>query len=59
MPGSEAEPSASSKPEGFVPFKKKPVRGTGRGRGRGLRGAGAGRGRGGKKRSDPLQKFGH
>ena len=50
MPGSEAEPSASSKPKGFVPFKKNPVRGTGRGRGRG---------RGGKKRSNPLQKFGH
>lgn len=58
VPGSEAETSASSKPKAFVPFKKNPARGTGRGRGRG-RGAGAGSGRGGKKRSNPLQKFGH
>jgi ATP-dependent RNA helicase DDX56/DBP9 len=58
VPGSEAEPSALSKPKGFVPFKKNPVRGTGRGRGRGWRGAGVS-GRGGKKRSNPLQKFGH
>lgn len=54
--GSEAEPSASSKPKAFVPFKKNSARGSGRGRGRG---AGAGSGRGGKKRSNPLQKFGH
>lgn len=44
----------SSKPEGFVPFKKNSARGRGRGRGRG-RNAG---GRGGKKKSDPLKKFG-
>ena len=44
------------KTEGFVPFKKDPVRGKGRGRGRGGRGRGNG-GRRGKK-SDPLKKFG-
>lgn len=41
----------------FVPFKKDPARGKGRGRGRGGRGGGNG-GRGGKKKSDPLKKFG-
>ena len=43
----------TSKPPGFVPFKKDSARGRGRGRGRGGRG-----GRGGKKKSDPLKKFG-
>jgi len=38
---------------GFVPFRKPVVRGRGRGRGRGGRG-----GFGGKKKSDPLKKFG-
>jgi ATP-dependent RNA helicase DDX56/DBP9 len=44
----------TSKPEGFVPFKKNSARDRGRGRGRG-RNTG---GRGGKKKSDPLKKFG-
>ena len=43
----------TSKPKGFVPFKKDSARGRGRGRGRAGRG-----GRGGKKKSDPLKKFG-
>ena len=38
----------------FVPFKKDSARGKGRGRGRG----GGSGGRGGKKKSDPLKKFG-
>ncbi|KAG9086168.1 ATP-dependent DNA/RNA helicase [Ceratobasidium sp. UAMH 11750] len=41
---------------GFVPFNKPGSRGRGRGRGRGGRGGGSGRG--GKKKSDPLKKFG-
>lgn len=47
----------TSKPKGFVPFKKDSARGRGRGRGRGGRGGHTG-GRGGKKKSDPLKKFG-
>ena len=47
----------TNKPEGFVPFKKDSGRGRGRGRGRGERGRNSG-GRGGKKKSDPLKKFG-
>ena len=47
----------TSKAEGFVPFKKDSARGRGRGRGRGGRGRNTG-GRGGKKKSDPLKKFG-
>ncbi|KAL1755790.1 DEAD-domain-containing protein [Schizophyllum commune] len=45
---------------GFVPFKKDNGRGRGRGRGRGGRGGrGGGRGGGaGKRKSDPLRKFG-
>ncbi|KAF8159583.1 P-loop containing nucleoside triphosphate hydrolase protein [Crassisporium funariophilum] len=46
-----------TKSKGFVPFKKESARGKGRGRGRGGRGGGSG-GRGGKKKSDPLKKFG-
>ncbi|QRV74223.1 DEAD/DEAH box helicase [Ceratobasidium sp. AG-Ba] len=42
---------------GFVPFNKPGLRGRGRGRGRGGRGGGSS-GRGGKKKSDPLKKFG-
>ncbi|KJA28170.1 hypothetical protein HYPSUDRAFT_197689 [Hypholoma sublateritium FD-334 SS-4] len=49
--------SASAKPSAFIPFKKDPTRGKGRGRGRGGRGGGSS-GRGGKKKSDPLKKFG-
>lgn len=41
---------------GFVPFKKDNVRGRGRGRGRGGRGGNSTRG--GRKKSDPLKKFG-
>ena len=48
----------ANKQEGFVPFKKRDsARGRGRGRGRGGRGRNSG-GRGGKKKSDPLKKFG-
>lgn len=50
----EGASSAEVKP-GFVPFKKEGSRGRGRGRGRGGRGGG---GRGGKRKSDPLKKFG-
>ncbi len=58
MPVSGTEPEAASSAEvkpGFVPFKKEGSRGRGRGRGRGGRGGG---GRGGKRKSDPLKKFG-
>jgi len=49
----------TSKPKGFVPFKKdSSARGRGRGRGRGGRGHNNIGGRGGKKKSDPLKKFG-
>lgn len=54
MEGTEVE--SSQKPVGFVPFKKDNARGRGRGRGRGGRGGGGSRG--GKKKSDPLKKFG-
>ena len=44
---------------GFVPFNKNGARGRGRGRGRGGRGAHrGGGGRGGRKKADPLKKFG-
>lgn len=44
---------------GFVPFTKGGARGRGRGRGRGGMGGGrGGTGRGGKKKGDPLKKFG-
>ncbi len=49
--------NTSSKASAFVPFKKESARGRGRGRGRGGRGGGSS-GRGGKKKSDPLKKFG-
>ncbi|EPT01196.1 hypothetical protein FOMPIDRAFT_1120696 [Fomitopsis schrenkii] len=57
VPGAEV---ASTQPsneagEGFVPFNKNGARGRGRGRGRGGRGAPGGRGR---KKADPLKKFG-
>jgi ATP-dependent RNA helicase DDX56/DBP9 len=48
----------TSKLKGFVSFKKDSARGKGRGRGRGGRGGGHAGGRGGKKKSDPLKKFG-
>jgi ATP-dependent RNA helicase DDX56/DBP9 len=62
-PVMEGEPTVSSTNDlaevGFVPFTKSGGRGRGRGRGRGGRGArGGGVGRGGKKKSDPLKKFG-
>ncbi|KAL1745190.1 P-loop containing nucleoside triphosphate hydrolase protein [Schizophyllum fasciatum] len=55
-----AEGSKSAGDVGFVPFKKDAGRGRGRGRGRGGRGGrGGGRGgAGGKRKSDPLRKFG-
>lgn len=54
--GGVEETTASAHPGGFVPFKKNDGRGKGRGRGRGGRGGSGGRG--GKKKSDPLKKFG-
>ncbi|KAG5647838.1 hypothetical protein DXG03_007762 [Asterophora parasitica] len=57
VPGAEADAGETAQP-GFVPFKKgNNVRGRGRGRGRGGSSGGRG-GRGGKKKSDPLRKFG-
>lgn len=56
VPGADGElTSNSEQPAGFVPFKKSDGRGRGRGRGRGGRGGGS---RGGRKKSDPLKKFG-
>jgi ATP-dependent RNA helicase DDX56/DBP9 len=52
--GTEPEETRANRAGGFVPFKKTVGRGGARGRGRG-RGNG---GRGGKKKSDPLKKFG-
>ncbi|EIN09662.1 ATP-dependent RNA helicase dbp9 [Punctularia strigosozonata HHB-11173 SS5] len=49
----EAEQERSSS-AGFVPFTKNSARGRGRGRGRGGRGGS----RGGRKKADPLRKFG-
>lgn len=57
VPGTEGEVESSNPEVGFVPFKKS-ERGRGRGRGRGGRGRGGFGGRGGKKKSDPLKKFG-
>ncbi|PPR00522.1 hypothetical protein CVT26_009908 [Gymnopilus dilepis] len=57
VPGAPAEGEVEQHSKGFVPFKKDSARGKGRGRGRGGRGGGHG-GRGGKKKSDPLKKFG-
>ncbi|KAI0076592.1 DEAD-domain-containing protein [Panus rudis PR-1116 ss-1] len=50
VPGTEASEASGSQEVGFVPFKKGGARGGARGRGRG--------GRGGKKKADPLRKFG-
>jgi len=47
----EVPPVEAERAVGFVPFKKEASRGRGRGRG-------GGGGRGGKKKSDPLKKFG-
>ncbi|KAF8967708.1 P-loop containing nucleoside triphosphate hydrolase protein [Flammula alnicola] len=55
--GGNADGSETTTTKAFVPFKKEPARGKGRGRGRGGRGGGNS-GRGGKKKSDPLKKFG-
>lgn len=57
VPGSGGETAPPAPEVGFVPFKKT-ERGRGRGRGRGGRGRGGFGGRGGKKKSDPLKKFG-
>ncbi|KAG5636782.1 hypothetical protein H0H81_006896 [Sphagnurus paluster] len=55
VPGSGADAQPETGKAGFVPFKKSNnARGRGRGRGRG----GSSGGRGGKKKSDPLKKFG-
>jgi ATP-dependent RNA helicase DDX56/DBP9 len=54
----ETEAVGGEKPVGFVPFRKDGARGRGRGRGRGGRGGGGGGGRTGKKKTDPLKKFG-
>jgi ATP-dependent RNA helicase DDX56/DBP9 len=58
--GAEGVPTTADEDRvGFVPFTKGGPRGRGRGRGRGGRGGrGGGPGRGGKKKSDPLKKFG-
>lgn len=68
VPGTTGRPSVTQgpegegeKPAGFVPFRKTAhARGRGRGRerGRGGHGKNGGGGRGGKKKSDPLKKFG-
>lgn len=59
VPGSTEDTEAVEvKQKGFVPFKKESARGKGRGRGRGGSGRGGFGGRGGKKKSDPLKKFG-
>lgn len=50
----EQPTSNNEKESGFVPFRKNSTRGRGRGRS----GRGGGSGRGGKKKSDPLKKFG-
>ena len=59
VPGADAAAATTSAGneggEGFVPFNKNGARGRGRGRGRGGRGGFAGRGR---KKADPLKKFG-
>jgi ATP-dependent RNA helicase DDX56/DBP9 len=52
--GTHTEDIIGREVAGFVPFKKAAVRGRGRGRG-GSRRTGS---RGGKKKSDPLKKFG-
>ncbi|KAI8985723.1 DEAD-domain-containing protein [Trametes punicea] len=57
--GAQVESEGKSAGEaGFVPFNKNGARGRGRGHGRGRGGKGSGSSRGGKKRSDPLKKFG-
>ncbi|KAI0083853.1 DEAD-domain-containing protein [Irpex rosettiformis] len=56
VPGTEGGAEPGGQEVGFVPFKKT-ERGRGRGRGRGGRGRGGFSGRG-KKKSDPLKKFG-
>jgi ATP-dependent RNA helicase DDX56/DBP9 len=58
--GQAAPEQKSDADAGFVPFSKVAARGRGRGRGRGGRGGarGGASGRGGKKKSDPLKKFG-
>lgn len=50
----EGATQSSEKGSGFVPFRKTSARGRGRGRGRGF----GGPGRGGKRKADPLKKFG-
>ncbi|KAH8116447.1 ATP-dependent RNA helicase dbp9 [Phellopilus nigrolimitatus] len=53
--GTEVGGTSGEKEQGFVPFRKSSVRG--RGRGRGGRGSSAS-GRGGRRKADPLKKFG-
>ena len=58
-PANAETPASAEGEEGkatFVPFRKPAVRGRGSGRGRGRGGSSSGRG--GKKKSDPLKKFG-
>ncbi|KAF9054463.1 P-loop containing nucleoside triphosphate hydrolase protein [Panaeolus papilionaceus] len=54
VPGTETTDAETNSVKGFVPFKKDSARNRGRGRGRG----GSNSGRGGRKKSDPLKKFG-
>ncbi|PPQ62879.1 hypothetical protein CVT24_006277 [Panaeolus cyanescens] len=54
VPGTEAVEAETNSVKGFVPFKKDSTRNRGRGRGRG----GSNSSRGGRKKSDPLKKFG-
>ncbi|KIK63377.1 hypothetical protein GYMLUDRAFT_72075 [Collybiopsis luxurians FD-317 M1] len=63
--GNDAEDNQNRAGSGFVPFRKanhNHARGRGRGRGRGGKSGGGGRGgggsRGGKRKADPLKKFG-
>ncbi|KAF8909306.1 P-loop containing nucleoside triphosphate hydrolase protein [Gymnopilus junonius] len=57
VPGAPVDDETEQQSKGFIPFRKDSTRGKARGRGRGGRGGGSG-GRGGKKKSDPLKKFG-
>lgn len=54
VPETETTDAETNSVKGFVPFKKDFARNRGRGRGRG----GSSSGRGGRKKSDPLKKFG-
>ncbi|KAH9931971.1 P-loop containing nucleoside triphosphate hydrolase protein [Fomitopsis serialis] len=60
VPGAEAAEGSTTGEggEGFVPFNKNGARGRGRGRGRGGRGGRGGSAGRGRKKADPLKKFG-